>query len=132
MKPELLKHGAFGWFELMTTDTESAKKFYTELFGWGSKDMPMGDAGAYTVFDVNGEDTAGMMAIPAEAAGMPPSWGIYITVDDVDATAARVEELGGKVDRPPADIPEVGRFCVIRDPQGAYICAISYVESKGD
>jgi predicted enzyme related to lactoylglutathione lyase len=125
VKPEMLKHGAFSWFELMTTDTEGAKKFYMQLFGWDAKEMPMGES-AYTVFNVNGEDAAGMMAIPGEAAGMPPSWCVYVTVDDVDATAARVEELGGKVDRPPADIPEVGRFCVIRDPQGAYIFAISY------
>ena len=128
MKEDLLKHGSFSWFELMTNDVEGANKFYTSLFGWGTKDMSMGEAGTYTIFDVNGEDTAGMMAIPAEAAGMPPAWSVYITVDDVDATAAKAEELGGKIVRPPTDIPEVGRFCVMTDPQGAYICAISYVK----
>ena len=61
-------------------------------------------------------------------AGMPPMWGIYITVDDVDKTAKQVEELGGKILRPPMDIPEVGRFCVLSDPQGAVIQAMTYVE----
>jgi predicted enzyme related to lactoylglutathione lyase len=128
MRPDMMKHGAFGWFELMTTDPEAAKKFYGELFGWETKDMPMGEGMTYTVLNVNGDDAAGLMGIPEEAKGMPPAWSIYITVDDVDATAKRVEELGGKVVRPPDDIPDVGRFCVLMDPQGAYICAITYVK----
>jgi hypothetical protein len=57
---------------------------------------------------------------------MPPVWSIYITVDDVDATAQKTQELGGRVLMPPMDIPKVGRFCVIQDPQGAVICPIQY------
>jgi predicted enzyme related to lactoylglutathione lyase len=57
---------------------------------------------------------------------MPPSWGTYITVDDVDATAAKAKELGGTVLVEPQDIPEVGRFCVIKDPQGAVFSAMTY------
>ncbi|MEJ2703676.1 MAG: VOC family protein [Sedimentisphaerales bacterium] len=66
--------------------------------------------------------------MPPECKGMPPTWGVYVTVDDVDAPAARVEQLGGKLLQPPADIPNVGRFCVIQDPQGAALCAITYVK----
>jgi predicted enzyme related to lactoylglutathione lyase len=130
MKEELMKHGAFGWFELMTTDMAAAEKFYSELFGWKTEDSGM-EGMKYTVIKVNDEPVAGIMAIPAEAAGMPPSWGIYVTVDDVDATAARVKELGGKILRPPMDIPTVGRFCVLSDPQGAVICAIEYLPQAG-
>jgi hypothetical protein len=127
MKEDAMKHGAFGWFELMTTDVAGAKKFYADLFGWEMVPYPMGET-AYTVFKVNGDETAGMMAIPPEAQGMPATWSIYITVDDVDATAKKVTELGGRILRPPMDIAEVGRFCVLQDPQGAAICAMTYAE----
>jgi hypothetical protein len=81
----------------------------------------------YIVAKSNGREIAGMMTIPPEAEGTPPNWGLYVTVDDVDATVRKVEELGGKICVPPRDIPEVGRFCVIQDPQGAFISAITYV-----
>jgi len=127
MKDAALKHGAFGWFELMTTDAEAAKQFYTQLFGWETMDYPM-EGMTYTVLKVNDDETGGIMSIPAEAKGMPPMWSLYITVADVDATAQQVEKLGGTVIRPPMDIPKVGRFCVLQDPQGAMICAITYAE----
>ncbi len=122
-----MKHGAFGWFELMTTDADAARKFYAELFGWDTVAYPM-EGMEYTVLKVNDDETAGIMAIPPEAQGMPTMWSIYITVDDVDATARQVETLGGKIVRPPMDIPKVGRFAVLQDPQGATICAITYAE----
>jgi predicted enzyme related to lactoylglutathione lyase len=80
----------------------------------------------YTVVSAGDKDVGGIMKIPPHAQGMPPSWGCYVTVDDVDATARTAQELGGKVLMGPQDIPGVGRFCVIQDPQGAVISAISY------
>ena len=68
----------------------------------------------------------GMMAIPPNAEGMRPAWGVYVTVDDVDATAQQAVELGGSVCLPPLDIPNVGRFAVLQDPQGAVIHVIAY------
>lgn len=127
MDEDIMKHGAFSWFELMTTDVDAAKKFYTGLFGWETEEYPM-EGISYTVLKIGGKAVAGMMAMPDEAKSMPPAWSIYITVDDVDATAKKVEELGGKVLRPPADIPNVGRFCVLSDPTGAYICAMTYAK----
>jgi predicted enzyme related to lactoylglutathione lyase len=50
-----------------------------------------------------------------------------VTVDDVDAVAAKVKAGGGNVLVPPTDVPQVGRFCVFADPQGAVISAITYV-----
>ena len=126
MDEQMMQHGAFGWYELMTTDPQAAKDFYTKLFGWGVKDMDMGDM-TYTVLSVGDKDVGGLMAMPPEAGGMPPAWGCYVTVSDVDETARAAEALGGKVLVPPRDIPEVGRFCVLQDPQGAVISAITYV-----
>ena len=137
MDSKLLKHGAFSWFELMTKDVEGAKDFYRKLFGWETEEMPIegmeGMEGMkYTVIKVDGDPVAGLTGMPPECQGMPPAWGVYITVDDVDVTAARVEELGGKLLRPPMDIPKVGRFCVIQDPQGAALCAMTYVKKEGE
>jgi len=119
------EHGAFSWNELMTTDVASAKTFYSEAFGWQYKDEPMGEM-TYTVVTAGEKEIGGIMTIPPEAGEMPPVWGAYVTVDDVDETAKKVEAAGGKIHVPPRDIPGVGRFCVIQDPQGAYISAISY------
>lgn len=120
------QHGAFSWCELMTTDTEAAKTFYTQLFGWEMHDQPMPDM-MYTVLKSEGKEVGGgLMAIPKEAVGCPPAWGVYVTVDDVDAAAKTTIELGGQVVRPPTDIPSVGRFAIIQDPQGAIISIISY------
>lgn len=127
MAENRMRHGAIGWTELMTTDVASAKKFYGALFGWELEDMPMEGIGiTYTVVKAAGEEAGGMMKMPAECEGMPPYWGVYVTVDDVDATAAQVQRLGGTILRPPMDIPGVGRFCVLQDPQGGVISAITY------
>lgn len=137
MNEDSLKHGAFGWNELMTTDTEAARQFYAALFGWETEEAPIAvvegmEGMTYTVIKVDGDPVGGLTGMPPECEGMPPTWGVYVTVDDVDATAARVEELGGKLLRPPADIPNVGRFCVIQDPQGAALCAITYVKKENE
>jgi predicted enzyme related to lactoylglutathione lyase len=119
-------HGAFSWLELLTTDPAAAKAFYADLLGWEVEDDAMG-MGGYQVVKVGGQAVGGMMEMPAEAPpGIPPHWGVYVTVDDVDATAAKAEALGGKVLRPPSDIPGIGRFAVVADPQGAFFCVIKY------
>ena len=92
-----------------------------------NKVFPMGDYD-YTIVKVGEDDLGGIMSIPEMSKGMPPSWGAYVTVDDVDATAAKAEKLGAKIIVAPTDIPTVGRFTVIQDPQGAVISAITYVK----
>jgi predicted enzyme related to lactoylglutathione lyase len=119
-------NGAFSWTELMTNDVAAARKFYGQLLSWQFDDMPMQQGGTYTVISAGGEKIGGIMHTPPGAEGMPPTWGSYITVDDVDARAAAVKKLGGKIVVPPTDIPGVGRFCVINDPQGAMISLITY------
>jgi predicted enzyme related to lactoylglutathione lyase len=125
MKEDSMKHGAFGWMELMTTNMEGAKDFYSKLFGWEITDAST-EGMPYMVVKINGDDTGGIMPMPADVAGMPPMWSMYVTVDDIDATAKKVEQLGGKIMRPPSDIPNVGRFCVLSDPQGAVIMAMAW------
>jgi len=126
MEEQYRQHGAFSWCELMTTDLESAKSFYQNLFGWETKEWDGPGGMNYTLIAVAGKEIGGMMKTPPEHAGVPPMWGIYVTVSDVDQTAKDAERLGGKVLLPPRDIPTVGRFCVIQDPQGAVISAITF------
>lgn len=128
MEEQFKQHGAFSWCELMTTDVDAAKAFYTKLFGWDTEDMSMPGM-TYTVVKAGGKGIGGIMPIPEEAQAMPPKWGNYVTVDDVDLTAQTAEQLGAKLCMPPHDIPGVGRFCVIQDPQGAVICAITYIKT---
>lgn len=120
------KHGTFCWNELMTTDLESCKKFYAELFGWNLKrSEAVGEQMEYIEFGTDENSTfGGMFQMGKEFCGeegetMPPHWMHYIHVDNVDESAAKVWELGGKVCVPPTDIPNVGRFCVVNDPTGA-------------
>lgn len=127
MTDAMKQHGAMSWNELMTTDVDGAKAFYSKLFGWSFQELNAGDM-PYTMAKAGESDAAGLVNIPEESAGMPPTWGAYVTVDDVDASAEQVWTLGGKVLMPPTDIPEVGRFCVIQDPQGATIAMITYLE----
>jgi uncharacterized protein len=113
-------HGGFVWYELMTTDTTAAKDFYGKVVGWGAQDASMPDM-PYTIFTTGGSQVGGMLPQPdgAKNMGAPPAWLGYVAVDDVDASAAKVKSLGGNVHMPPRDIPDVGRFAVVADPQKA-------------
>lgn len=118
-------HGAFSWSELMTTDVDGARKFYSALFGWTVKTMDM-PSGPYSTCQVGETSVAGMMKIPATASGMAPAWGCYVTVNNVEETVGNAVSLGGKVIMTPMDIPNIGRMAVIQDPQGACLSIIKY------
>jgi len=109
--------GRFTWHELMTTDMKAAVKFYTSLFGWTSEEMDMGPGGKYTLLKQGDKQVAGAMA--AQQPGVPSSWLTYVGVDDVDAAAKQIAELGGKTLVPPTEVPNIVRFSVAQDPQGA-------------
>jgi len=112
--------GAMCWNELMTTDTDAAGKFYTNLFGWGVETMDMGEMGTYTMWTRNeGRPAGGMLAISAAMGPVPPNWLVYFAVTDPDATHAKAVALGGQSVVAPTDIPNAGRFAVIQDPVGA-------------
>lgn len=121
------QHGAFSWLELMTSDVEGAKAFYGQLFGWKLKDGPVQGVD-YTVISAGGHEIGGLMALPEHLKQTPPHWGTYVTVGDVDETIKQAEQLGGKICVSPHDIPDVGRFAVVQDPQGAVISVISYLK----
>ena len=117
-----MAHGNFIWNELMTRDVEKAKAFYTATVGWSFKEMPMPN-GSYWIAEMDGKAVGGMMDMNcADMEGIPPHWGSYLDVDDVDARTAAIEAKGGKIIRPPFDIPDVGRVAVVADPTGAVIC----------
>lgn len=122
------KHGTFCWMELNSTNVETCKTFYTQLFGWNlspSKAVPDSPM-EYTEFGVGEERCGGMFEMPKEHFGDAPShWMAYVAVDNVDESVAKVEELGGKVCVPPSDIPNVGRFSVVNDPSGATLSLIT-------
>ncbi|WP_310481505.1 VOC family protein [Chamaesiphon sp. VAR_48_metabat_403] len=125
MTNPMQQHGAFSWCELITTDTTAAKEFYSRLFGWEIIDRPVAGM-MYSVLNIEDRGVGGLMGMTPELPAMPPSWGVYVTVDDVDTTIKLVEDLGGIVKYPPTDIPDTGRFALIQDPQGAVFSIISY------
>jgi predicted enzyme related to lactoylglutathione lyase len=111
----------------MTRDVEGAKAFYGGLLGWEMEDKPMPEMGmTYTLVKVEGKPVGGIMPMPPETGDMPSVWGSYVSVADVDAAAKKAVELGGAVYKEPTDIPGVGRFCVVGDPQGAFLALITF------
>ena len=108
--------GGWIWNELTTQDEKTALAFYEKVFGFDHDEMAMPDS-IYYVLKASGKGRAGLMKAPEVA--VPTMWTPYVCVDDADATTARAKELGAMVIVPPSDIPDVGRFAVIGDPQGA-------------
>ena len=114
----------------MTTDLDAAVKFYTQLFGWTTEETVMENGEKYITANVAGVPMGGISKLPPQPQNIPPNWGLYITVTDVDASAEQAQELGGNMFMPPMDVPDVGRFCVIQDPQGAYIALMTYTSPQ--
>jgi predicted enzyme related to lactoylglutathione lyase len=108
--------GRFMWHELMTTDTDAASAFYSKVMPW--KTQASGMPG-YTLWLAGKTQAGGLMALPAESQGAGPHWLTYIGTPSVDSSVEGVQRLGGKVLKAASDIPNVGRFAVVSDPQGA-------------
>jgi predicted enzyme related to lactoylglutathione lyase len=129
-KEKQVERGRFVWHELMTTDIEAAKSFYQKVIGWGTRkwdatsDLTPPD---YTMWMAGEQAMGGVMLLPDEAKkmGAPPHWMAYIAVPDVDATVQKAKSLGATVYVEPETIPEVGRFAVIADPDGAVFAAMA-------
>src|SRR5919199_1070020 len=115
-------HGKFVWYELLTTDADAAEAFYRDVIGWGAQDAGLPDR-RYTTLTAGERPVCGLMAMCEEARdmGARPGWIGYVAVEDVDASAEQVVQQGGTVHRAPSDIPGVGRFAIVADPQGARI-----------
>ena len=118
---ETSPRGRFVWYDLMTTDPGGAADFYTKIAGWGTQPFE-GSAAPYTMWTTHDMPIGGVMKLMPEMQGsVPPHWIGYVAVPNVDDTAKQAEALGGRVLTPPMDIPDVGRFAVLSDPQGAAI-----------
>jgi predicted enzyme related to lactoylglutathione lyase len=114
--------GTPNWVELMTPDQKAAGDFYSRIFGWEIEENPIDDEGnVYLVGWLQGRQVAGIGGQMPEMAGHPAFWGVYLAVDDVDATTAKVEAAGGKVEAGPFDVMEHGRMSAVQDPTGARV-----------
>jgi predicted enzyme related to lactoylglutathione lyase len=116
--------GRFTWYELMTTDVAAARVFYAKVLGWEAQDASTPDL-AYTLFTADKTSVSGLMDLPEEARkmGATPRWMGYVGVNDVDATAHRIKQLGGAVYVPPTD-SNIGRISVVADPQMATLALV--------
>jgi predicted enzyme related to lactoylglutathione lyase len=111
--------GHFIWYDLLSESPEAAIAFYGHVVGWTSQPLGQG----YTLFVASQGPQAGTVALPEamKKMGVTPHWGSNVQVADVDATVAKVRDLGGRVTSEPKDFPNVGRLASIADPQGAAI-----------
>ncbi|GAA2313022.1 VOC family protein [Streptomyces kunmingensis] len=120
---------SFCWFELLTRDGPGAVDFYQSVLGWGTRQRPFGDGGqaTYTEWTVADEAFGGVvdMSTGQFRPEVPSHWNLYVAVDAPDATAARCEELGGRVLVAPTTIP-TGRFALLADPQGAAFAVMHF------
>jgi len=133
--PEITKPtpGNFCWVELATSDPAAGKKFYTQLLGWNTTDMPMPDQKeAYTMADIGGKHVAGIMRLPepAKAMGAPPHWLSYVAVADCKAHADKATSLGGKVVFGPVTMGP-GMMAVVQDPAGGTFALWQTLQSMG-
>lgn len=121
--------GGFGWEELQSKDLKQAVPFYEKLLGWSSQVFPM-EYENYHVFMLGKSGMGGAAAHQAKHTGDFCHWLCYIMVEDVDAAAAKVKQLGGSIVLPPHDIPDVGRSALIRDPEGSYLSIIRFTDEE--
>jgi predicted enzyme related to lactoylglutathione lyase len=110
--------GSMCWNELATTDAAAAGRFFSDLLGWAPNQRQIGTT-SYTLFERGDASVGGMIQMGADWGPVPPHWLVYFAVADCDASAERARALGATVKVPPSDIPGVGRFSMLADPQGA-------------
>lgn len=116
--------GTLIWNELQTSDTAASEKFYGDVFGWKAHTSVM-PTGEYTSFMLGERPVAGMMEIRPEWDPIPPNWSIYLAVEDFDVAIEKVIALGAAPAMEPMDVPGVGQFVLLQDPQGAMFFVMS-------
>jgi uncharacterized protein len=110
------------WVDTSQPDPEAALDFYSGLFGWEFEDvMPPESEGKYFIARLHGGRVAAVGSVP-EAAPPVAMWNTYVSVEDADATAAKVGDAGGGVMMEPFDVMDAGRMGVFTDPEGAAFC----------
>lgn len=111
-------HGTPSWVDLSTPDVAASTAFYGALFGWESGGMADEESGGYDIFMLRGKRVAGVG--PIQSPETPPSWNVYVTVDDVEAAVAKASDAGGQVAVPPTDVFTAGKMAFVIDPAGAF------------
>jgi uncharacterized protein len=114
-------HGALAWNDLVSPDLEASAEFYRGLFGWQVEEVPGSDGGYWSITN-DGRSNGGMVPM---LPGGHPAWNLYFAVEDVDATQAQAHERGAATVVGPMDVPNGGRFVVLRDPQNAVFSVLS-------
>lgn len=124
--------GRFLWLELMTTDVDAAKAFYTDVIGWGTQTME-GMGPPYTMFTAASGPVGGVWPLSEEerAQGVPPHWRAYIGTPDVDGVTQKALDVGGRLLMKAMDVPNTGRMSVVTDPHGAAFGPYKPHESSG-
>jgi predicted enzyme related to lactoylglutathione lyase len=125
--------GSFCWAEIGTTDRAAAKRFYSELFNWKAQDVEAGEAGTYTLMQLDGKDVCGLYELNKEqqGQGIPPHWLSYVSVDSADAATQKAKNLGAAVMMEPCDVMQIGRMSLMQDPTGAHFAIWQSKEHKG-
>jgi predicted enzyme related to lactoylglutathione lyase len=120
-------YGRFAWYELTTTDVQSARSFYTKVIGWDVLDASA-PGRPYMLFTAGPALVGGLLLLTRQAreTGARPGWIGYVEVDDVDAIAERARQLGGVVHVEPTDVADISRFCIFADPQTARLAALKW------
>lgn len=119
-KPQV---GTIGWIDLTVENAEELRRFYSEVVGWSSDAVDMGEYSDFNMTPPGGDPVAGVCHARGTNAELPAAWMIYIVVEALDESLERCRALGGEIVRPAGEPGPFGRFAVIRDPGGA-VCAL--------
>ena len=123
--------GRFIWHDLMTTDRDRVIPYYRELFGWIPQSVDMGtELGTYQIIHAGDRQIGGFVDLDP-TAGVPSHWIGYVSVDDVDGAGAAAVGAGGALRMAATDIPSVGRFAIVADPEGALVCPYRSIQGYG-
>ena len=99
-------------FEIGCKNSEKTVGFYSKLFDW--KVEQYGPAAM-----INTGDSTGIMGHINSLGHEPHNYVcIYAQVDDLPASIKKAESLGGKAMIPPTEVPGMGHFAWIKDPEG--------------
>jgi uncharacterized protein len=112
------ENGTVCWADLSTPDPSTARRFYYELFGWNFVEDEK-DTSGYLHIKNHEQFIGGVPAASQRDPNTPPHWMIYFQVADCDASTAKAKEQGAQILFAPTDLENVGRFAVLKDPQGA-------------
>jgi uncharacterized protein len=117
------KQGTPNWADCATTDLDASEEFYAAVFGWTADRVTASDGSTYSLQRLDDQIVGGIYELNEQMRnmGVPPHWGTYVEVDDVDATLERVKSEGGAVLDGPFEELEVGKIAIIQDPVGAYL-----------